>query len=138
MQREYFLKPFYRNFFIVFASMAIFIVVLKLPDRNLVGVPHINWLANTIVLTLYAFAFLGKGLFDKLIISDTGIEYRSFSIGTLHSWEKVKTDMLIAKFTFAIKRGIPLYLFADNPIDSDFGQQIKQHAPHLFEKEKSV
>ena len=33
---------------------------------------------------------------------------------------------------------IPLSCFADNWRDSELGQQIKQYAPHLFEKEKSV
>jgi hypothetical protein len=33
---------------------------------------------------------------------------------------------------------IPLSHFSDNWRDSDLGQQIKQLAPHLFEKEKSV
>ncbi len=33
---------------------------------------------------------------------------------------------------------IPLSHFSDNWRASDLGQQIKQHAPHLFEKEKSA
>ena len=32
----------------------------------------------------------------------------------------------------------PLSCFANNWRDSELGQQIKQYAPHLFEKEKSV
>jgi hypothetical protein len=33
---------------------------------------------------------------------------------------------------------IPLSPFDKNWRDSELGQQIKQYAPHLFEKEKSV
>lgn len=33
---------------------------------------------------------------------------------------------------------IPISCFAENWRDSELGQQIKQYAPHLFEKEKSA
>ncbi|MBC7876663.1 MAG: hypothetical protein H7Y59_05770 [Anaerolineales bacterium] len=33
---------------------------------------------------------------------------------------------------------IPLNSFSENWRDSELGQQIKQYAPHLFEKEKSA
>jgi len=33
---------------------------------------------------------------------------------------------------------IPVFMFVKSWRDSDLGQQIKQHAPHLFEKEKSA
>ena len=33
---------------------------------------------------------------------------------------------------------IPLSCFSNNWRDSELGQQIKQYAPHLFEKEKIV
>lgn len=33
---------------------------------------------------------------------------------------------------------VPLSCFSENWRDSELGQQIKQYAPHLFEKEKSV
>ena len=36
------------------------------------------------------------------------------------------------------KRFIPLGCFAENWRDSELGQQIKQYAPHLFEKEKFI
>ncbi len=36
------------------------------------------------------------------------------------------------------KRFIPLSCFASNWRDTELGHQIKQYAPHLFEKEKSV
>ena len=39
---------------------------------------------------------------------------------------------------FPHKTIIPISCFADNWRDSELGQQIKQYAPHLFEKEKSM
>jgi hypothetical protein len=36
------------------------------------------------------------------------------------------------------KVSINLFRYAENWRDSELGQQIKQHAPHLFEKEKSA
>ena len=39
---------------------------------------------------------------------------------------------------FPHKTIIPISCFADNWRDTELGQQIKQYAPHLFEKEKSM
>ncbi|MFZ5856453.1 MAG: hypothetical protein ACOYZ6_06445 [Chloroflexota bacterium] len=138
MKKEYHLKPFYRSVYFFVASIMILGIILKFPDHKLIGVSYTNWLINTIAFTIMTILALCKALFDKLTISDDGIEYWSLSLSTYYPWEKVKHDMLITKSTFTLKRGIPLYLFTDNPIDSEIGQQIKQHAPHLFEKEKSA
>lgn len=43
-----------------------------------------------------------------------------------------------ALYDYPQKVCIPLNCFAVNWRDSELGQQIKQNAPHLFEKEKSV
>jgi hypothetical protein len=51
-----------------------------------------------------------------------------------------KRGLNTISFPINIQRSafIPLTLFADDWRNSDLGQQIKQHAPHLFEKEKSA
>ncbi|HAE60390.1 MAG TPA: hypothetical protein DCG54_13015 [Anaerolineae bacterium] len=50
----------------------------------------------------------------------------------------IKESYLIANGKALYITFIPLSTFAKNWRDSDLGQQIKQYAPHLFEKEKSA
>jgi hypothetical protein len=107
-----------------------------------------EWQWNILVA---GFAIIGivvvyDVFFEKLTISESGIEHRSFLRHVFLQWNEV--EEIPARFAFKIligkslngkgKQSISLFLFADNPTDSDLGQQIKQHAPHLFEKEKSA
>ena len=99
-----------------------------------------------------------------LLIWEDGIKYNLYNRAMTARWTEIegvsrtaKTENLIvnkppynkAKMPFSLfssnalkkmtkKSYIPLSWFADNWRDSELGQQIKQYAPHLFEKEKSV
>lgn len=99
----------------------------------------------------------------KIIVTENGIEYHAplvFAIevvwGTIEEikyyWFReglfVERTSINVKYanrnTYATFMGygrsafIPLSSFSDNWRDSELGQQIKQYAPHLFEKEKSA
>lgn len=57
----------------------------------------------------------------------------------IKKWSSFLGRTIPAPFeSFSSKTIIPLSCFSENWRDSDLGQQIKQYAPHLFEKEKSV
>ena len=114
---------------------------------------------------LMAYFFLYKFKKEQLIISEGGIEHESFgyrlhskwvntkyikSIGTLghinginvlpdnlFPWLKLPIRWL-ANITSQGEYFIPLSMFDINWRDSELGQQIKQYAPHLFDKEKSA
>jgi hypothetical protein len=97
-----------------------------------------------------------------LVISGDGIKYNLYNRAVTARWietegisRTTKIENLIinkppynkANFLFSLfpsnalkkiktKSYIPLSWFADNWRDSELGQQIRQYAPHLFEKEK--
>lgn len=145
MKKTYSLKPFYRITYSLSAILCAGFVFLRF-NGLLFG--SSEWLKNVIATgwAILGIAFLYDALFKKLIISESGIEYQAFLQRYSLLWNEV--EEIPRRFSFKIligkssngkrKREISLYHFADNPFDSELGQQIKQHAPHLFEKEKSV
>ena len=70
---------------------------------------------------------LGKQ--DSLIVDKSKVKIQDMS--TFGAWHVI--NILKPQEAF-----VPLSCFSENWRDSDLGQQIKQHAPHLFEKEKSA
>lgn len=57
----------------------------------------------------------------------------------MKKWSFFLGRNLPTPFGFTLKKTlIPLSGFSENWRDSELGQQIKQHAPHLFEKERST
>jgi hypothetical protein len=147
MKKIYFLKPFYRIACSFYVAIAVIYGFLKLQG---VFFDRLGWEWNVIILsyTIIGIASLFNIFFAKLTVSESGIEYQVFLQHFFLPWNQV--EEIPARFSFKIligkssgrkrKRSIPLYLFANNPIDSDLGGQIKQYAPHLFEQEnkKSV
>lgn len=99
---------------------------------------------------------------EKILLSPNGIDYRAFAYEVSAEWnelkmiekdpallsnlewiitdsKKIKNKLLLWQLLRWERRNyIPVYLFAENWRDSELGQQIKQYAPHLFEKEKSA
>ncbi len=69
-------------------------------------------------------------------IKQEGIIVDKLKLKTTNSFQQLPTkEYFLSKTTKAF---IPLSCFADKWRDSELGQQIKQYAPHLFEKEKSA
>ena len=105
-----------------------------------------------------AFQFI-YGFFQNITLSSDGIYYRSFGYNAFIAWENTKNIGTYSRafwhfagIYFDKAAGelevwfpgayfgrsevfIPLSLFSENWRDSELGQQIKQYAPHLFEKE---
>jgi hypothetical protein len=103
---------------------------------------------------------------EHIVISNNGIEYHRLGLTFNVKWENMKeingywsmpfkqegiyVDPDIIRITewglgsykayggWSRKAFIPLSKFSENWRDSELGEQIKQHAPHLFEKDKSV
>lgn len=145
MKKEYSLKSFYKIIYSLSAILGAMFVFLRIKGI-LLG--SSEWLMNVIAMgwAILGTAFLYDALFKRLAISESGIEYRAFLQHFSLPWneveeipERLSFKVLIGKSVDGKRRRlISLYHFADNPINSELGQQIKQHAPHLFEKEKSV
>jgi hypothetical protein len=117
----------------------------------------IPWFTFT---SLYgAITNMYKANFMKIIVTEEQIRFESLGIIITSAWSKLitvedcgtifkKLDGIsvlrpsIKKNIFGAletrSNHIPIHNFGDNWRDSDLGQQIKQHAPHLFEKEKSA
>lgn len=113
-----------------------------------------------IYLTLF-FLFFGlfllyRSYFERVVISSTGIQYYVFGYSIRTDWEKlmrmkgqlgrdpddfyliysmdnVQKWFWLPKFLIPRKKTVPFHLFSNNWRDSELGQQIKQHAPHLFQ-----
>lgn len=144
MRKEYSLKPFFKIAYIFNGALLFLIVFLKL--QNLLFPRSHQWLWTILVIfyAIVAIVFLYNTLFEKLIISESGIEHRAFLQHLFLSWEQVESiptqfnsKILIAKSSKDTKKStVSLFLFADNPMDSELGQQIKQYAPHLFVQKK--
>jgi len=144
MKKVYSLKSFYKITYSLYVVLAAIFVFLKFKGL-LLG--SSEWLLNIIVIgwAILGIAFLYDAIFKKLTISESGIEYQAFLQHFFLTWNQVEDiparlsfKVLIGKSLNGRKRTISLYQFKDNPMDSELGQQIKQYAPHLFEKEKSV
>ncbi|MFZ5878074.1 MAG: hypothetical protein ACOY0R_01770 [Chloroflexota bacterium] len=94
-----------------------------------------------------------RGYFETIIISEKGMEYNILDYvvnvkwdsmirigakwdGTYKSWGLFASDYSMRKKTWLPnmfkETFIPLSFFSPNWRASDLGQQIKQHAPHLF------
>lgn len=144
MRKEYSLKPFFKIAYILNGTLLFLIVFLKL--QNLLFPRSHQWLWTILVIffAIVAIVFLYNALFEKLIISASGIEHRTFLQHLFLSWEQVESiptqfnsKILIAKSSKDTKKlTVSLFLFADNPIDAELGQHIKQYAPHLFVQKK--
>ncbi len=125
---------------------------------------YINYFARTLGVVLF-LTLLWQALSclynERLFISDNGIEYYTFGLQISAPWNEVKelafyglprgkkvgilvdTKYKKARWFWYLlnvqnKAIINLTNFSDNWHDSELGQQIKQYAPHLFEKEKSA
>jgi hypothetical protein len=145
-------------------AFSVLIALLLYPLRNL---PIFNLfflilLGFTIISAIY---WIRK---ENIDISEEGIEYEGPDVAFRTKWENIekissgwyfpiKTEgMVVDKsqiratkmaigtikrfplWVFSQDAFIPLSCFSENWRDSEIGQQIKQHAPHLFEKEISA
>jgi hypothetical protein len=141
VRKEYYLKPFYKMAYTLNGLLLCLIVFLKWQNLLFPWLPQWPWTILVIFYAIFAVVLLYNAIFEKLIISETGIEHLSFLQHQFLSWDDVesipiqfKFKLLFAKSSKNIKRpGISLYLFVNNLTDSDLGRQIKQYAPHLFE-----
>ncbi|MBI5935246.1 MAG: hypothetical protein HY867_16215 [Chloroflexi bacterium] len=108
------------------------------------------------LISLYwVFRCFYRGYRESIILSEKGIEYNSFGYVVGVKWESMKrlgfrwddnyrsTGVFASEYSVTKKIWspnmfkevfIPLSKFSNNWRDSDLGQQIKQHAPHLFEE----
>jgi hypothetical protein len=103
---------------------------------------------------------------EKIVISDKGIEYHRLGLTFSTKWENAReidtqwfppfeqegisldpdliriTEWWLGNYKayggWSRKAFIPLSKFSDNWRDSELGQKIKQHAPHLFEQERAI
>ena len=103
---------------------------------------------------------------EKIVISDKGIEYHRLGLTFSTKWENVRkldtqwfkpfeqegisldpdqiriTEWWSGNYKayggWSRMSFIPFSKFSENWRDSKLGQQIKQYAPHLFEKENSI
>ena len=102
---------------------------------------------------------------EHIVLAEQGIEFHTPGVIFETRWEDIKHISKYWHFGFvqeclvidnsrirmrkwyghipapifsSMKTLIPLSSFSENWRDSELGQQIKQYAPHLFEKEKSV
>jgi len=143
MKKTYRLKRFYMITYRLIAILAVIYVFLKLD-----GILSLWGTQGNIIVVGWVFigiVALYNVFLEKLIISEAGIEHKGFLQNFFMSWDQVEEiparlsfKVLIGKSSDGRKRNISLYLFKDNPIDSDLGQQIKQYAPHLFENKQSA
>lgn len=99
-----------------------------------------------------ATGMIGTVLNQKLVVARSGIEYHVGLSRIKASWKDVekivsrwdvfpRTEGLIVPKIGDLplllsKLFIPLSLFAENWRDSELGQEIKKHAPHLFESRR--
>ncbi len=118
------------------------------------------------VIALFGLSdYLYAGFFDRLVISPDGLEFHSFGKLMFVEWKNLEQGTINNQRLFRrifegifldaslvqIKYWLPILLnrerktivislnrYSKNWRDSEFGQQIKQYAPNLFEKEKSV
>jgi len=162
---KYYLTPRFKLFHT--ASGLILSMLIALFLYSTWNLPILNLfllvlLGFTIVSSIY---WIRK---ENIAISREGIEYEGPDVAFGIKWENIekvstgwyfpvkpeglvvdKSSIRVTKMTIGtVKRFplwassqevfIPLSCFSDNWRDSELGQQIKQYAPHLFEKEKSV
>lgn len=131
-------------------TVEIGVIKLWLPDV---------WLQQafvTFILVALFLAILIIMLFgESVVVSDDGIQYKYFIIGEKISWNGFSrigryffreglfirySHPTILSFPLGLKiyggfpffKFVPLSSFNKNWRDSELGQQIKQHAPHLF------
>jgi hypothetical protein len=119
------------------------------------------------VISIYIIIVTIKSITDEHItLSNSGIEYHRVGLTFHAKWENVReikiywfipfeqegifidpdliriTEWWLGSYKgfggWSQKSFIPLSKFSISWRDSEFGQQIKQHAPHLFEQEKSL
>ena len=119
------------------------------------------------VIALYTIFFTIKSITtEHITLSNSGIEYHRIGLTFHAKWENLGeinvhwftlfeqegifidpdliriTEWWIGSYkeygAWSRKAFIPLSKFSDNWRKSEIGQQIQQHAPYLFEKEKSV
>jgi len=141
MKTVYPLKPFYKITYSLSAILGVAFISLRLQGR-LIG--WSDWSSNIFVTgwAVIILVFLYDAIFKKLTISESGIEYQAFLQHFFLAWNQIEDiparlsfKVLTGKSSDGKKRNVHLYFFKDHPIDSELGQQIKQYAPHLFEKE---
>ncbi len=113
----------------------------------------IFWISANMIACLYNLLFM------KIIINDECIKFIEFRFTITTKWARLMQieNYNVGRYSFEgirvvdwnLKRNIfdllsprpnhiPIHNFGNNWRDSELGQQIKQHAPHLFEKEKSA
>jgi hypothetical protein len=80
------------------------------------------------------FEKLSSGWHEQ--IKQEGIVIDKLKLETKNAFQQLPSkEYVLSKSSKAF---IPLSCFSENWRDSELGQQVKQHAPHLFEKEKSA
>ena len=88
-----------------------------------------HWNDIEVIKRIFIYAFGSRQdclVIDRSKVKITSTDLRGWFLSPLSAgWNLQKTI-------------IPLSHFAENWHDSELGQHIKQHAPHLFEKEKSA
>jgi hypothetical protein len=157
--KTYYLTSKFKILYVAISILLILVLVLIFKT----SFPYICLGIYSILILLFTF----KNITDEHVeLSINGIEYHKFGLTLNVKWENIEkineywsipfrqeglcidpdqiriTEWWLGSYTshsgWSRKVFIPLSTFADNWRDSELGQQIKQYAPHLFEKEKSA
>ena len=142
-------KVYYRSgqtgSFVLFAVLAVFAVLLKLP------------LPFVVIVSFFAILMAYSAIQIRLVISPEGIEYYQVGYSVKTTWSNVArvgeipagrimaeglilhepalfVDNWLSGVKYIQTRGklIPLSLFKRDWLDSNLGQDIRKYAPHLF------
>jgi hypothetical protein len=142
-------KVYYRSgqtgSFVLFAVLAVFAVILKLP------------LPFVVMVSFFAILMAYSAIQIRLVISPEGVEYYQVGYSVKTAWNNVArvgeipagrimteglilyepalfVDNWLSGVKYIQTRGklIPLSLFKRDWLDSELGQDIKKYAPHLF------
>jgi hypothetical protein len=151
--KTYYLTPKFKLVNIIISILILVFLFKIIPNYYCIGV-------FAVVILLIAVSNIRS---ERIILSDKVIQYRRLGLAFNAKWEDIEgvgknflipviyegllidperirmSEWWLGSYANWIRKAfIPLSCFANNWRDSDLGQQIKQHAPHLFEKEKSA
>jgi hypothetical protein len=163
MQTEYKLSLKWRLFYGILFGIYLTIVIYLLYSL-IIGV-DLNQIQRfcsipflVIAGILWSAKWFHRAFWEKIIVYPKEIQYQALGYTTNINWLGLKRTGKSRQGAFVLdgifvpyspenikiwlpgvffKNGdfIPLSMFSDNWRDSELGQQIKQYAPHLFEKE---
>lgn len=143
----------FRTFSIEFAFCALYLLYTLLFRTSLSGIQTILLIFPLAVSLYFFFMFMYRSLYEKIMVSPSGIRHTAFGYEVFTSWTNL---VRIGKTRLGNREGIylsrqpgdvrtwligtsigqelfiPISIFADNWSESELGQQIKRYAPQLF------